>query len=324
VQERLKDIFAIEDPIQRMTCYLAVLKSLKSSEDMQNAFTSLMENQDWRGRGQEMRMLLGMWSKTDPTAALAQLHSVEDGRVKQYGASQVLAEWAKTNPDAAKAWALEHGTPKSTENAEGEENDPSNWYMVGVIAGLAKTNLDLATAWAQEQPRSEARGEMMDSVLGQMQRQRGLEATQQWVDSLPAGVFRDGVTRRLVDDIAEKDPTKAATWVDAMPQSPGKAMAMQELVEEWAERDANAAGTWLGRYPASKEMDDPRRTFAWEIRRQDPESSMIWAGTITDPRSRERTQVELMRDWYRRDNKSAATFMLNNNWKEESVNRVIR
>jgi hypothetical protein len=97
---------------------------------------------------------------------------------------------------------------------------------------------------------------------------------------------------------------------------------MRDLVDHWAGVDANAAGKWLQKFPQAPEMDEPRRTFAWEIREKDPESAVAWAGTVQDQKQRDRLMVELLRDWSRRDKSAAQGYMQRNNWPPETQSKV--
>ncbi len=313
-ESRLKALFEMDDPVEKMTAFLELLPSLQNNEDFSAALGYMMENFDPRGRGRELSMMMTEWAKRDPLAAVTAAAKVKDWP-GQYAASAALQTWVKSDALGAKNWALENG-----KNAN---KDEGNYYMVSVISGLAKTDLATAGAWAQEQPRSKARGEMMDKVLDGFTKQRGTAAATEWVSSLEPSVFKDGITRRLADRLSEKDPTQAATWIATLPAGDSKIGAMSELMDNWADKDPNAAGLWLKNYQPSPETDQPRQTFAWNIRESDPEAAIAWAGTITDPKLRDSSMVDLLRDWKRRDQKGAQNYMLNNKWPEATMKKVL-
>jgi hypothetical protein len=313
-EERLKALFEIEDPVEKMTAFMQLLPTLQTNEDFSAAVGSMMENFDPRGRGRELSMMMTEWAKRDPLAALTAAAQVKDWPGK-YAASAALQTWVKSDPQAAKNWAMENGKDAN--------KDEGNYYMVSVISGLAKTDLSTAAAWAQEQPRSKARGDMMEKILDGFTKQRGTSAATDWAASLEAGPFKDGVTRRLADRLSEKDPNQAATWIATLPAGDSKVGAMAELMDNWAHKDPNAAGLWLKNYQPSPETDQPRQTFAWNIRESDPEAAIAWAGTISDPKLRDNSMVDLLRDWKKRDQKSAQSYMLNNKWPEATIKKVL-
>ncbi len=312
--ERLLALLNLEDPTERMMAFAHLLPTLQSNEDFQSAVKTMMENVDPRGRGRELAILMTEWAKHDPEAALASLGKTPDG-IGRYAASSALQTWVKNDPAAAKAWAIEHGKDLN--------KDEGNWYMVGVISGLAKQDLNTAAAWAQEQPRSRARGDMLDKVIDAFTKQRGLDGLQEWASGLEAGPFRDGAIRRAADAMSEKDPTKTAAWIAALPTGDARVGAMSELMDNWSGKDPNAAGTWLKNYPPSPETDEPRETFARNIRERDPESAVAWASTISDQKRRDRAMLDLVKDWNKRDQKSAQAYMVGHHWPEQTIKRVL-
>lgn len=314
VAERLQALFELDDPTEKMAAFMSLLPSLTTPEDYQAAVSSMMDNFDPRSRGRELSLVMNEWAKRDPLAALAAAGKVSDWPGK-YAASAALQTWAKSDPLAAKSWALEHGKDMN--------KDDGNYYMVAVIGAMAKSDLTTAAAWAQEQPRSRARGDMMEKILDGFTKQRGTAAATEWASALEAGPFKDGVTRRLADRLSEKDPLQAATWISALPPGETRGGAMAELMDNWAHKDPNAAGLWLKNYQPSPETDEPRQTFAWNIRESDPESALAWAGTISDPKMRDRSMVDLLRDWKKRDQKGAQDYMVKNKWPEDSVKKVL-
>jgi hypothetical protein len=314
LEDRLKALFDLDDPTEKMTAFMALLPSLKTNGDYQVALSSMMENFDPRGRGRELAMVMSEWAKRDPLAALAASSKIKDWPGK-YAASAALQTWVKSDPQSAKTWALENGKDMNP--------DDGNYYMAAVIGGLAKSDLSTAAAWAQEQPRSRARGDMMEKILDGFAKQRGTAAATEWAASLESGPFKDGVTRRLADRLSEKDPLQAATWITGLPPGDTRSGAMAELMDNWSHKDPNAAGLWLKNYRPSPETDEPRQTFAWNIRESDPESALAWAGTISDQKMRDRSMMDLLRDWRKRDQKGAQDYMVKNKWPEESVKKVL-
>ena len=314
ISERVNVLLQLDDPMERMSGFIDFIKSLDGNDNFAEAAKLMMENFDGRGRGRELSMLMTEWAKLDPKAALASMDKVGDWTGK-YASSTVLSTWAKADPMSAKAWAMEKG--------KGGNAEEGNWYMVGVISGLAKNDLDLAANWAQEQPRSKARGEMMDKLVESFTKQRGLQAAQEYVTGLEAGPYRDGLTRKVAGKLIEKDPTLAAGWITGLPSGEAKSGAMADLVNRWSDQDPDATGNWLRNYPASKETDDPRQTFAWNIREKDPESAIAWAGTISDQKRRDKMLVDLVRDWSKRDKQGAQAYMVRNKWPDAAQKKAI-
>ncbi len=291
--ERIKAIFENEDPVERMSDFLAFLKTLDSNEARASALGSLMENFNPRERAREVNMLMSQWAAADPDAALASAKEIKDwpGRMAAY---TVLTQWTKTNPDAAIAWATENGKEANT-------TEDGNFYMVGVLYQLSKSSLDRAGELAQTMNRSRARGEVMSKLIDRFLDQRSPEAVQNWAAGLPDSAFKDGVTGRLAGALASKDAPAAAAWAASLPENNNKSQAMAEVVQRWSRDDPNEAGAWLNQFPASPATDSPRESFAWEVQKTDPEAAIAWAATITDDSRRERATRGLVKSWFQRE-----------------------
>ena len=310
---RASNVFSTEDPVERMTGFLKLLGDLRTNEEMTAVYEAMMNGFEPRGRGREFSMLLTEWAKRDPVAALEQTQKAGDGRGR-WGAYTALSVWAQRDPSAAVAWAQAKG-PTDPKDENG------NWFMVGALNGLAKVDLDRAATLAQEMTRSQARGEVMDRLLDGFAK-RG-DAAQKWVDTLPEGVFREGVTRRLASQLANKDPKATVAFLDQQPAGEWKKDAYTEVVDRWADRDPNAAGEWLAQQDAGPDTDDPRRVFAWKIREKDPESAMAWAGTISNGNRRTKVMVDIARDWFKREPDAARQYVDRQGWPDEVRRRVL-
>ena len=311
---RLKTIFENEDPVTRMTDFLAFLKTLDSNESRAAALGTLMENFNPRERARELNMLMSDWAGDDPVAALT---SVKDNKdwTGNMAASTVLSKWVQTNPDAAIAWAVENG-----KDANDTEN--GNFYMVGLLGTLAKTDLDRAVQLAQTgMNRSRARGEVMERVLDQFLAQRSPEAAQAWAGSLGQTPFKDGVLSRLASRLADKDAPAAAAWATTLPDNENKSRVLAEVVQRWSREQPNEAGAWLNQFPASTATDDPRETFAMQVQKKDPEAAIAWAGTITDEKRRERATSEVVKSWAEREPDLARQWVDSNNVSERIKQR---
>jgi hypothetical protein len=317
--ERIKALNDIKDPVERMEAWLALIKSLKTSDEMGNAVSGLLENFDFRSRSREMTMVLSRWTALDPQAAAQMAIGIKDGRVQGMATQLVVRDWAEKDPQAALLWA-QGQAPKPKE--EGGERD-GNWHLMGWIQSVSKTNPEWASQIAQSEPRSEARGEMMDSLISGFMNRDGKESTQRWTSSLPDGVFKDGVTRRLASRLADNDPAKAAEWVLTLPNGT-KSGAFNEVIDEWADRDTNGAAEFLGRFAPSPETDDARMVVAREALRQDPESAMAWVGTISNQNYRSKALRDMFRDWRRRDEKAALGWLSRSGQPKEVQEQMIR
>ncbi|MES2708496.1 MAG: hypothetical protein V4726_18025 [Verrucomicrobiota bacterium] len=301
---RVKAIFDQQDPVARMTDYLAFLKTLKDNDSRSAALGAMLENFNPRERGRELQMLMTQWGAADPAAALASVKERKDW-IGGMAANMVLGNWAQKNPDQAIAWATENGKEAAT-------TEDGNRYLVGVLGGLAKTDLARAATLAETMPRSNARGEVMDRVLDQYFAQRSPDAARDWVSGLQDSPFKNGLLGKLAGRLADKDATSAASWASTLPDSEAKPYVLSQVVERWSKDQPNEAGAWLNQFPPSASTDQPRETFAWQVQKEDPEAALAWAGTITDERRRSKTTRDLVRTWAEREPAAARQWISSN------------
>jgi hypothetical protein len=301
IATRAEDIFALDDPVARMEAYTSFIRSLQTNEQLEAAMAAFGKDFNPRERGREMSMLMTVWAQKDPEAALA--HSLKMGDWRGgWAASTAISTWAKTDPDKAVAWAQAHPP---------ENKEEGNHYLRAAIDTIAKTNLDSAAALALTMDRSEARGRVMDSLLDQFTKQRGIDSARAYVDGLEDSPFKTGILSRLAGRLADKDPRETAQWAATLPESEAKPRVMTELIERWANNDPNEAGAWLNNFPKSPQTDEPRERFAWKVAEKDPEAAIAWAGTISDEKRRSETMYRLARDWSRREPDAARGWIAN-------------
>jgi hypothetical protein len=315
-EARVKEIFAIEDPQQRMEAYLEFMKGLQGSEQMAVAMETMTENGfNNRERGREFSMLMTRWAKEDPESALAWTQKHDDWRSK-WGTGTALSVWAQSDPDKAIAWAQAHPN---------KDKDEGNFHMVSVVGSLAKSNLDLASQLAQNMDRSNARGEAMDRVLEQYFKQRGGDAAKEMVMALPEGPYKNGILGRLGDRLANSDAKSAAAWAASLPDGEVKPRIVASVINEWAEKSPDDAGNWLNALPHTAAMDEPRERYAFKVQERDPEAAIAWANTITNPERRNQTAFRLVREWMNREPDNARawvpTSQLPADMKERLLNR---
>ena len=312
--DRVKEIFAIEDPLARMEAYLEFMKGLQGDEQLGAAMETLTENFNNRERGREFSMLMTRWAKESPEAALAWTQKHDDWR-SQWGTGTALSIYARNNPDAAVAWAQAH-PPKN--------KDEGNWHMASVISGLAKDDLDRASQLAQSMDRSEARGRAMETVLDNLFKQRGPDAARESVMALAESPYKNGILQRLADRLAEKDPASAAKWAATLPDGEAKPRVLSEVVDEWAAKNPNDAGNWLNGLGNSPTLDEPRERFAWKVQEKDPEAAIAWANSITDERRRNETSFRLVREWMRREPDNASAWVSTSQLPDDMKERLLR
>ena len=297
VVNRIKAAFANPNAIERTQQFVAALEQL-DEKGFADAAQWMSENADgMSGRWQFMLLMYG-WGRKAPEQALAWAKENKQDRA----AFSVLSSWAEVSPDKAVAWAQANAPV-------GEDGKPTdNWNMLGVVHGLAKSDLGAAAKAVESMNFGDARGQALEMVLDGLWKQ-DQKAAEKWVSAIQDERLRAGAAGKVANRLANEDVQKAAAFTETLTDLNAQGRAATEVIDRWTRDQPDAAGEWLNRFPKSAEMDPARERFAYGIDERDPVSSLAWAQTITDTGRREDVLRHISRDWLRRDNQNAKSYL---------------
>lgn len=328
-EERLAKLEAIirgDDPIARNRAFLAYLDQLDpvEMEDAVAKFRSLGITEE---RFSEYSMLLTVWAKADPMAALA--YAKENTR-GGFATNTILSAWASNDPEAAIQWA------KS--NHKGDEANP---FMAGIIKGIAGTDPVRATQLLTEMPFGDQRGEALSGLLPHILAQ-GPEAAREWITSISDERLRNGAMARVAEELAAVDPKGTADWLLA---NPGEATQrnMDNVLSAWMEKDQAGAQAYYQALPAgearsnalrgivnSLAMENPKaaanyidnhpadvndrivQQFVWHSFGEDPALAASYIGKMSNADERDGTYRRMIDGWLRQDEAAARTWIQSN------------
>jgi hypothetical protein len=323
---KLESIIRGDDPIARNRAFLAYLDQLDPSElkDAVDKFRSLGITDE---RFSEYSMLLTLWAKSDPTAALA--YAKENTR-GGFATNAILSAWAANDPEAAIRWAKA--------NHQGEDANP---YMAGIIKGIASTDPARATQLLAEMPFGEQRGEALAGLLPHILSQ-GNAATREWIASISDERLRNGAMGRVAEELAATDPKGTADWLLA---NPGEASLrnMDNVISTWMEKDKSAAMAYYQALPAgetrtnalrgvvnSLAMENPKEAanfmdnhpadvndrvvqqFVWHSFGEDPSLAISYISKISDSDARDNIYRRTIDGWLRQDEPAARSWLQTN------------
>ncbi len=325
VDEWLKRLLAQDDEAARTTGFMMLLEKLNTAEEIEAALVTVhasMRN-DWGGRSsREAAMLLQKWTKLDAKSAMAYVQKIEDPRSKFGGMNTVLQTWARSSPQEAVAWAKENGVKATPDfGGGGGGREQGNWAMTSVLSQLAKTDLGQALELAQAEPVSNARGRVIETLVGQLVSQRGEAGARDAALAIADESMRASMIRQLAGRAAESDPAKAIEWVSTLPAGAAKTSALTETVRQWAQKDSTAAAAYVKTLPAGAETDGPRATVARYVVDKDPAGAIAWSNSITDPAARTESLGNVVGSWMRNDAEAAKQWV--NQLPEETKAQVM-
>lgn len=361
----IKEMSETNDPLLRQKMFSLLLENL-TSENAKDAFLALRENRQGggpmgRGNDEELRLLANAWGRIDGAGAVAALKEIQAAQGDQGGdrgwggrggpggmggeMASALAGWATV--DSGGAIAFMNGIEDSREK---------QMAGFGILQGMLVNGVGEAMGFIQSLPKTEdgdrSKGFYMAMVTGEMLEQ-GLDAAQNWADSVKDPDLRSGVlarvamemmrddregaaewlakygdeeaaapaVNRLADSWAREDPKAVLDWAANL-SGKAKAEAYEEAMGSWARTDPEAAGEFLSTLQASAERDAAVEGYATRVSREDPVAAMEWVGTIGDESLRQEAMVDVARDWYRKDQTAANAWIASSGLSEEAVKTI--
>lgn len=329
--EMVADIAHSEDAVERNNALLALIDNLAPQDFLSviDAFRALGITRDRMG---EYEMLLTAWAKVNPLEALEYAKANTSG---SFAKNTILATWAAASPDAAIAWA----------EANHEDKEAPNPWLVGVIEGLAPHDIRRATSLMETLPRSEERGQALNTLIAQLML-KDPEDAKSWSLGITDEYLRSGAYARIAQVLAEKNPSDAAKWLaekgdlDALNrigervsealyrQSPEEATnwvtslppaAMSEAAEGVLKNTVRENPIQAAEWLAQLASQNPKINFDGSIRevidgstRRDSELAATWVRGLSNSDEQVRYYHRVLGDWNNRDSEAARTWVASN------------
>ncbi len=332
--EMIIDIARHTDPLERNTALLRLIDTLSPSdyESVVAEFRSLEMTERRRG---EYALLLTAWAKVAPQEAL-DYASENTGGV--FARNTILTAWTQSDPDAAIAWAeANHDNP--------EDGNP---WLVGVIEGLAPQNIERATEVMGTMARSNERGRALNSIINELmiQGQGDTSNAKEWAEGIPDEGLRSGAFAFTAEAIARTDPAEAAKWLGKTQDVDAINRVGEEISDELYENDPEAAVAWVSTLPpaamseaaegiisnlvretpieaaqyltnlitnnSEADFQSSIRELAQGASTQDPEVAVEWANFVTNNRDRTRVYFRALSNWQQDDPNAASGWIQNN------------
>jgi hypothetical protein len=225
--------------------------------------------------------------------------------------------------------------------------------MVGVIRGLAFQDPELASSLLKEMPRSEERGQALDSLLPALLKQ-GVDSARSWASSITDEALREGAIMRLAERTLDSDPEGTADWLIANP-SEATNRQMDDALSAMARKDESSALAYYNKLPAGDArsnalrgivntiaQEDPAKAvalmdqhsgdvnnrvveqFVWNSFRKDPGTAVSNIARMTNTEERDRMYSRTIEWWMGRDEQAAMKWVSGNTLPENVINRLNR
>lgn len=347
--DALSDVLREPDPFARASQLSALLPTL-GPEAIPEAREAL-EGRAAELGGAEIPLLARFWATHDPAGASewAFLRSPVDHRVAAILAS--IEVWAQVDPVAAKD-EVQEMLMLPSQNARAIQNALVRGWFASGLPGLEDYIRSLEVM-------SIARQRALRTFFRAAIRRDGPEPIARWAEALPDEdtFFKKEAFRQLGSELADADPAAAVAWCEAHCEGPFGTSVRQLIAQRWALQDGPAAMQWVSTAPPGRERDRAAQgafrgwwrgdaggfrsymsalgfegvepwfepvleAYAGALVIKTPEEAIQWAERITDDVVRERTFVNVARNWRQRDESAAEAWLEQSPLSEEARQRV--
>jgi hypothetical protein len=257
---------------------LRPLLFLLSTNDYLKVWSSLKDLRSSEARACLSSMLIEIWSRRAPRAALSALLALPEGRSSSL-LRIVEQNWGAAEPDAALAWVRELPAGEQRDGALAEvagglaEHDPAAAIRLleDLPPGGFRDGAALRIAHACSTAHPEAVTALMDQAKHVFQQQDLFEAVGRgwpsrsaadalaWAQSLTNANDRNRALSGVIAQMADTQPGEAMQVAISQPDAESRDQLVGSLAGRWAEGDLLAAADWLRQLP-----EGPLRQRVWE------------------------------------------------------------
>lgn len=183
---------------------------------------------------------------------------------------------------------------------EQPEKERGQTYEAALSSWLQKDEKE-AMKWLKEQPEN-VQTDAVKGMRGQLKDMSYDEVAKLTTEVTPAAA--NNLWKISLDQTANKDPEAALQYLPNISES-DRPNSYREIAQSWTKKDPEAASSWIDPLPPGKEKDQAISGMVGELKSKEPDSSTIWASTISDENLRERLVNENAKIWLRRDRAAA-------------------
>lgn len=291
-----------------------------------------------------LEAVLERWAQLDPLEAMAFASGVQAPKRRHDAKLSVLRGWGGSDPASALDYLKDN--PHETDMAEAR---------AAVFDGLGKGDIGVALNFLESDNKPNSKYASEAYYVVQELFLRSDREVIDWVGNLTQGPLRDRAIWSLMDEWARYDPESARIWLESQDGEAHKHEARVELGESWARVDPQAALGWASGIDAdprttksireriftrwlqydlqsaaeylvsqdpAPELDHAFELYISRARHYDPEATMVWAESITDPGKRVRAMKQVASVWKNRDREAFDAYLHNSGLSEGEVNSL--
>ncbi len=268
--------------------------------------------------------VLARWAQLDATGALEHAAGLAAPGLRREATFNVLRHWAEVDPAGAVALV-----------SSDSNNDLPDGSLSIVFRGIGDSMDTTAAldflATIEDPGQQKYAGQTVRGLY-----ERNDAEVVAWTEGLPEGGMRDRAVAALGAQWARYDPVAARAWINANTDASNRVAALSEFGESWARIDPEAAAAWAQERLAgdadggggkvldrvfrrwmqydfadaagylvdqepSPELDGAVEQYIQRVKGVDPDATMAWAESITDPKRRRTAVLMVAKTWRSQD-----------------------
>ena len=290
--------------------------------------------------------VLSRWAELDADAALEHVATIEAPKLRYDATINVLRHWAAVNPAAALAHvdanadddlpngslsAVFRGIGNSTDTTAALEfigsleDEKHKRYAYDAVRELFERNGAEVIAWTGALPEGELRDHSVYALIDQWARYDPI-AARAWVVENTSESNRAGALVELGESWARVDPESAVAWALTMdePGSANNGKVLERVFRRWLEYDIASAAGFLVQQEPSPQLDGALELYIQRVKNVDPDATMAWAESISDPKRRRNAVLHVAKIWRSRDKQAYESYIESSDiFTEDERNKLL-
>jgi hypothetical protein len=323
---------------------LREIASTMDLEQIEEALDALGNLAPSLSQERAFREVIGRWAKLEPNNAFAFAADIDEPKRRYDSKLKVLQSWGEGDPAGALAFLAENPDSSITRYAEGavfdglakgdiqvalaffesinEKDTPYGGATYSAVRNLFERNDRKVIAWAEGLPEGEVRGRAIDGVIDQWARYDPV-AAKAWMEKNATGEALPSAQIELGESWARVDPEAAIAWAAEVEADPRTTARIKERIfSRWMQYDYESAANFLVEQEPSPQLDRAFEMYIAKARHYDPEATMAWAESITDPKRRVRAIHSVAAVWKSRDNAAYKGYLQNAGLDKKSAKKL--
>lgn len=261
------------------------------------------------------------WAATDASNALEWAESLPVESDRSLAVRFVVERWLETDLAAATNWVA--GLPEEKKNAKLLQlaetwaqkdvrgladlafalpgGDVQTQLLTEAVRALAINDFSATVALLQRLTNNAAlRQQLLEQTAGRTTASQ-LQPAAEFIAGLPGDEDQVAAIKGLISKWESVAPEAALTWLRAFPETNAQPAQVEFVLNSWAQREPAAVAQWLANQPSDSTTAAMFAAFLEGAAVKYPEFAAQWTQSLTDEPRRQKSQVQLAKEWLKHD-----------------------